>query len=72
MYTCNSSSSSSSSNDKIMNLKTSKLIEEDKEANPNSRNMKEHATYPGRNCRALLFCNATKSPKPIVDKVINV
>ena len=55
-----------------MNLKTSKLIDDDKEANPNSKKIKEQATYPGRNCNALLFCKATKSPNPMVDKVINV
>ena len=55
-----------------MYLKTSRLIEDESEASPMSKNMKEQATYPGRNCNALLFCKATKSPNPMVDKVMNV
>jgi hypothetical protein len=38
-----------------MNLKTSKFIEELSEAKPNSKNMKEQATYPGRNWKKIYF-----------------
>jgi hypothetical protein len=38
-----------------MNLKTSKFIEELSEAKPNSKNMKEQATYPGRNWKKIFF-----------------
>lgn len=62
------SSRRSSSVFMVTNLRTKRFKEAATMAKPNRMNIKANITYSGLLLRALSFCKATMSPKPVINK----